>query len=129
MSETVHPGKVSAARKPDFIRSIEQRAYEAGFHPDTLRTQIARGEGPPVIRLSPKRLGIRDSDWNEWLDSRRIPPQEAAPAPRHRGSNGDALHQAALTSPAWQEPADVRLAPPPEPEAKHQKRRRKLKSK
>ena len=102
MSETAHPGKVNPARKPNFIRSIEQRAYEAGFHPDTLRTQIANGEGPPVIRLSPKRLGIRDSDWNEWLDSRRIAPQEA-------------------------EPADVRLAPPPEPEAKH--RRRKLKSK
>jgi hypothetical protein len=111
MSETAHPGKVNPARKPNFIRSIEQRAYEAGFHPDTLRTQIAKGEGPPVIRLSPKRWGISDNDWDEWLNSRRIAPQEESPAPRHRGSKGDALHQAALASTARQEPTDARDAP------------------
>jgi hypothetical protein len=74
MSETTHTGKINPARKPNFIRSIEQRAYEAGFHPDTLRTLIGKGEGPVVIRLSPKRLGIRDTDWEEWLDGRRLAP-------------------------------------------------------
>jgi hypothetical protein len=129
MSEVGHSGKVNPARKPNFIRSIEQRAYEAGFHPDTLRTQIAKGEGPPVIRLSPKRLGIRDSDWDEWLNSRRVAPQEETHVPRHRDCKGDTLLKTALTSPARQEPADVRLAPSPEPEPKHKKRRRKSKSK
>jgi predicted DNA-binding transcriptional regulator AlpA len=53
------------------IRSIEERAQESGISAKTLRRMIWRGEGPPIIRLSPRRLGISDRDWETWLESRR----------------------------------------------------------
>jgi predicted DNA-binding transcriptional regulator AlpA len=62
----------------DSIRSIEDRARESGISTKTLRRLIWRGEGPPIIRLSPRRIGISDRDWQAWLDSRR--------AGKHMGS-------------------------------------------
>jgi hypothetical protein len=57
----------------DFCRicSIEERAREAGINTKTLRRLIWRGEGPATIRLSPRRIGISDRDWQVWLNSRR----------------------------------------------------------
>jgi hypothetical protein len=60
------------ARRPNLIRSIRERALQAGIHADTLRSEIANGVGPAVIKLSPKRYGISDKDWEAWLKSRRI---------------------------------------------------------
>jgi hypothetical protein len=53
------------------IRSIEERAKEAGIDTHTLRRMIWRSEGPATIQLSPRRIGISDRDWEAWLDSRR----------------------------------------------------------
>jgi predicted DNA-binding transcriptional regulator AlpA len=55
---------------PDFIRSIPECAASVGIDDMTLRRLIQRGQGPATIRLSPGRLGIRDSAWNAWLASR-----------------------------------------------------------
>jgi predicted DNA-binding transcriptional regulator AlpA len=40
------------------------------FHPATGRRLIARGEGPPTVKLSERRIGIRESDNAAWQASR-----------------------------------------------------------
>ena len=54
----------------DYVRSIEERANAIGISQWTLRRMIRAGTGPKVIKLSPRRLGIRDSAWREWLAAR-----------------------------------------------------------
>jgi len=54
----------------DYVRSIEERAKAIGISQWTLRRMIRAGTGPKVIKLSPRRLGIRDSAWREWIASR-----------------------------------------------------------
>ena len=41
-----------------------------GFSQATGRRILKRGEGPPVIQLSIRRLGIRQSDNTAWQESR-----------------------------------------------------------
>jgi predicted DNA-binding transcriptional regulator AlpA len=49
----------------------ESEAAEAGnVSTSTLRRMHKRGEGPPRIRLSPRRIGYRRHDIEEWLSSR-----------------------------------------------------------
>ena len=43
---------------PDRIVSEKEAAEIRGVSPDTLRRQAARGEGPPRIKLSPRRSDI-----------------------------------------------------------------------
>jgi predicted DNA-binding transcriptional regulator AlpA len=52
------------------VRSLKERAAEAGFSYWTLHRQIKNGTGPKLTRLSPRRLGIRGDHWLQWLDSR-----------------------------------------------------------
>jgi len=42
----------------------------AGFSKATGRRVLASGEGPVVIRLSARRIGIRVRDHKHWLDRR-----------------------------------------------------------
>ena len=65
---------VDDARIDRRVRSIDERAAEAGIHGDTLRDEIARGVGPIVTRLSPRRLGIREDHWTQWLNARAKAP-------------------------------------------------------
>jgi predicted DNA-binding transcriptional regulator AlpA len=37
----------------------------------TLDRVIKRGEGPILVRLSPHRRGVLESDFQDWLNSRR----------------------------------------------------------
>ena len=62
----------------------KQAAAKAGFDERTLDRLIERGEGPPTVQLSPRRVGIIDIDLDAWLHKRRrLPPgwaaQEAVP--------------------------------------------------
>jgi predicted DNA-binding transcriptional regulator AlpA len=41
-----------------------------GFSLATGRRIVARGDGPRIIRLSPRRLGIRESDNAAWQAAR-----------------------------------------------------------
>jgi predicted DNA-binding transcriptional regulator AlpA len=41
-----------------------------GFSKATGRRLIQRGDGPPVLQLSPRRIGIRESDNAAWQASR-----------------------------------------------------------
>jgi predicted DNA-binding transcriptional regulator AlpA len=42
-----------------------------GLSPDTWHRLEARGETPPITRLSERRLGYRLTDLQQWLDARR----------------------------------------------------------
>jgi predicted DNA-binding transcriptional regulator AlpA len=41
-----------------------------GLSVDTLRRACMRGEGPPRLRLSPRRVGYRLRDLDAWLSER-----------------------------------------------------------
>ena len=42
-----------------------------GLSMDTWHRMEARGETPPITRLSERRVGYRLQDLREWLDARR----------------------------------------------------------
>ena len=68
MSKPRHRERAPA--RLDRILSFDEFAELNGFSKTTLRRAIARGEGPPVVKLSPRRLGIRESDGAAWQVAR-----------------------------------------------------------
>jgi predicted DNA-binding transcriptional regulator AlpA len=52
------------------IITQEQAAEVCDLHQATLKRLRITGEGPPVIRLSQKRIGYRIRDLRAWLDAR-----------------------------------------------------------
>jgi predicted DNA-binding transcriptional regulator AlpA len=54
----------------DRVFPVRQAAEIIGLSVPTLRRVIAAGNGPPLIQLSPRRQGIRESHLNEWLSGR-----------------------------------------------------------
>jgi predicted DNA-binding transcriptional regulator AlpA len=50
------------------VRSFREAAAAAGISLATLRRRIADGTGPRVVRVSVRRVGIRDRDFAAWLD-------------------------------------------------------------
>jgi predicted DNA-binding transcriptional regulator AlpA len=58
------------ARHPDRILTYDQFAALCSISTATLARSIARGDGPPVVKLSPRRLGIRESDGAAWQAAR-----------------------------------------------------------
>lgn len=58
------------ARSPeDRVVSVHEAATRAGVSPATLKRCSARGE-LRILKLSPRRIGIRLSTLNAWIDSR-----------------------------------------------------------
>jgi predicted DNA-binding transcriptional regulator AlpA len=53
----------------DRIISLAEFAAIAGISLITLRRLIARKQGPPVTKISPRRLGIRVRHGRAWLDA------------------------------------------------------------
>ena len=53
----------------DRVVSIHEAASLAGISPATLKRCGARGE-IAILKLSPRRVGVRLSSLNAWLDSR-----------------------------------------------------------
>ena len=54
----------------DCVISFREAADVCGFSIATLRRLIDRGDGPKMTRLSPRRIGFRESHLTEWLDAR-----------------------------------------------------------
>jgi predicted DNA-binding transcriptional regulator AlpA len=54
----------------DSVRSLAEFAALANVSLATLRRLIAAGDGPPITQISPRRIGIRDSHGQAWLDAR-----------------------------------------------------------
>jgi hypothetical protein len=53
---------------PDYVRSLADTAEIANISLATLRRLIALEKGPRVTRLSARRVGVRDSDREAWLN-------------------------------------------------------------
>jgi predicted DNA-binding transcriptional regulator AlpA len=53
----------------DRVRCLREVAELLGISLPTLRRMIVAGTGPIVTRLSPRRVGIRDSHRVAWLDA------------------------------------------------------------
>jgi predicted DNA-binding transcriptional regulator AlpA len=56
---------------PIQIISFDEAAARGRFSRRTLNRLIAKGLGPPVVRLSPRRVGFFESDFTTWLAGRR----------------------------------------------------------
>jgi hypothetical protein len=52
------------------VMTFAEVAEAAGVSLSTLRREIARGSGPEVVSLSPRRKGIRSDCYHRWLDTR-----------------------------------------------------------
>lgn len=51
------------------VISEKEAAEACGFSTVTLRRRIAAGKGPPVVRLSERRIGIRVGDLRRWIEA------------------------------------------------------------
>ena len=73
MKRTSEPMNIPQERDPsspeDRVVSVHEAATRAGVSPATLKRCSARGE-LQILKLSPRRVGIRLSKLNAWLDSR-----------------------------------------------------------
>jgi predicted DNA-binding transcriptional regulator AlpA len=65
-SETDHRS-TSSGRLDDEVIGLKESARIASISLSTLRRQIEAGEGPAVVRLSPRRVGIRWCVLRAWL--------------------------------------------------------------
>jgi predicted DNA-binding transcriptional regulator AlpA len=64
------------------VLTYPEAAARATLTRRSLERLIARGEGPSVVFISPRRRGILESDLEKWLLSRRRPtPGEPPPLP------------------------------------------------
>lgn len=54
------------------LLSAEQTAQITGLSQSTLAKMRLRGDGPPYIKLGPRRVAYSTRDLNSWLDARRF---------------------------------------------------------
>lgn len=54
----------------DRVLPVRQAAEIIGLSVPTFRRVIAAGKGPPLIQLSPRRQGIRESHLTKWINER-----------------------------------------------------------
>jgi predicted DNA-binding transcriptional regulator AlpA len=78
------PGSATEPNMPEFEIPIEDRviaehaaAAMMGISLPTLRRRVRAGNGPPVIRLSERRIGYRLRDLRKWLDANTEQPTAA----------------------------------------------------
>jgi hypothetical protein len=63
------------------VYSIEEWAALSGISKRSCEELLATGEGPPLVRLTPKRRGIRAIDLANWQLARLLPrPRKRAAA-------------------------------------------------
>jgi predicted DNA-binding transcriptional regulator AlpA len=56
------------------IITKREAAKRGGISVRHLERLISVGEGPPLIRLGARKVGIADADWAAWIASRRVVP-------------------------------------------------------
>ena len=56
------------------ILTKRQFAERIGKSVRHLERLISAGEGPPVIRLGPRAIGIEEDDGDAWIAARRMVP-------------------------------------------------------
>jgi predicted DNA-binding transcriptional regulator AlpA len=60
----------SEKHKLDRVHSLGEFAAIVGISLPTLRRLISAGEGPQITQLSARRVGVRDSHGQQWLEER-----------------------------------------------------------
>jgi hypothetical protein len=55
------------------VLGLDEAAKRADVTRRTLERQIALGKGPPIVKLTDWKVGILESDFNDWLLSLRRP--------------------------------------------------------
>jgi len=64
------------------ILSLTEVAARDGCSRRTVERRINVGEGPALIQISERRVGVREDDYEAWVVRRRRPaPGETAKAP------------------------------------------------
>jgi predicted DNA-binding transcriptional regulator AlpA len=63
----------------DRVLSLKEVAAALGVHRTTLHTWRREGNGPPVVQLSKRKVGVRTSDLNAFIEARVIQPGAAEP--------------------------------------------------
>jgi predicted DNA-binding transcriptional regulator AlpA len=58
----------------DCVRTIRQTSLILGVGEPSLRAMILKGTGPEIVRLSARRIGIKDSARERWLSARNAQP-------------------------------------------------------
>jgi predicted DNA-binding transcriptional regulator AlpA len=65
--------------QPDFkVLTKAEVVGLTGLSRDTLERMVSRGEGPPCVRLSPRRVGFPVAGLRAWLQSRTVNAGDAA---------------------------------------------------
>jgi len=54
----------------DRVMGFKEWCEKTGISEPTGRELLARGDGPPVLQMSPNRIGIRVCDHRAWLAAR-----------------------------------------------------------
>ena len=55
---------------PNRVIRFKDVCEEVGVNRRTFERMLARGEGPKVLRMSPRCVGVRRSDLEAWLAER-----------------------------------------------------------
>jgi predicted DNA-binding transcriptional regulator AlpA len=55
------------------VNSLADISARLGIHQRTLQRMLADGSGPPIVHLSARRLGVLESDFSNWMATRRRP--------------------------------------------------------
>lgn len=61
----------------DVVDPFKVWCSERGFSESTGRRLIESGDGPAIVRLSARRIGVRRKDGRAWLEARTERPQAA----------------------------------------------------
>ena len=67
------------------VWNYNEAAKCAGISRRSLERAISLGEGPVIVRPSPRRVGIIEDDLMAWLASRRVPATGIASESEVRG--------------------------------------------
>ena len=68
----------------DPVLTLREAAAAIGIHRVTLTTWLREGRGPPVVRFNARKVGVRQSDLQAFIDSHVIQPGAAAPPSARR---------------------------------------------
>jgi hypothetical protein len=55
------------------VLSLDEVARQAGATRKNLERSTATGTSPPVVRISPRKVGVLEEDFVAWLRARRRP--------------------------------------------------------
>lgn len=66
MTDTLVSDRLADSQVIDCVSA----AKVAGVSLVTFRRLIARGDGPRVVRVSPRRIGVRIADLRAWIEAR-----------------------------------------------------------